>query len=136
MTESIANPALGVRRLTARKRTTWKSDIRYLIALLPILDAFFIGMSLALAYYLRFKNPWWPYHGNFSARFYSQLVFGLIPVWVGIFALYNLYQPEYLFGGTREYARIINAVTLGLMSVVVYSFLFRDVDVDISRGWL
>ena len=136
MIESIPNPILGAHRLTARKKIAWQSDVRYLVALLPILDACFIGMSLALAYYLRFKNPWWPYYGNFSAPFYSQMVFGLIPVWVGIFALYHLYQPEYLFGGTKEYTCIINAVTLGLMSVVLYSFLFRDIDVDISRGWL
>jgi exopolysaccharide biosynthesis polyprenyl glycosylphosphotransferase len=63
-------------------------------------------------------------------------VFGLIPVWVGIFALNDLYHPDYLFGGTKEYARIINAVTLGLMSVIFYSFVFRDMDTEISRGWL
>lgn len=137
MTESISSQVISVRRLAVRKRQiAWRGNIRYLVALLPILDAFFIGMSLALAYYLRFRNPWWPYYGNFSALFYSRLVFGLIPIWVGIFALYHLYQPERLFGGTDEYARIINAGTLGLMSVVLYSFLFRDMDVDISRGWL
>jgi len=135
--ESTSNQILGVHHLAVgRQQKAWRSNIRYLVAFLPILDAFFIGMSLALAYYLRFKNPWWPYYSDFSAHFYSRLVFGLIPIWVGIFALYHLYQPEYLFGGTTEYVRIINAVTLGLMSVVLYSFLFRNIDVHISRGWL
>jgi exopolysaccharide biosynthesis polyprenyl glycosylphosphotransferase len=113
-----------------------RGNIRYLIAVLPILDAFFIAMSLTLAYYLRFQNPWWPYHHNFSAHFYSRLVFGLIPIWLGIFALYDLYRPDSLFDGTKEYARILNASTFGLMLVVLYSFLFRDMDLDISRGWL
>ena len=141
MTDSISN---GVpNRILARPRTTmgkrWAAqydNIRYLVALLPILDAFFVGVSLALAYYLRFKNPWWPYYGNFSAPFYSRMVFGLVPIWIGIFALYDLYNPDYLFGGPKEYSRIFNASTLGLMSVVLYSFLFREMDVDISRGWL
>ena len=141
MTETISR---GVqKRILTRPRlalgrrwATRSSNIRYLVALLPILDAFFVGVSLALAYYLRFKNPWWPYHGRFSAPFYSHLVFGLIPIWIGIFALYNLYHVDCLFGGTKEYARIFNASTFGLMSVVLYSFLFRDMDVDISRGWL
>ncbi len=137
MTETVSNPVLSIHRLTGAKRQTiWYNNIRYLVAVLPILDAFFIGMSLALAYYLRFQNPWWPYHASFSAHFYSRLVFGLIPIWVGIFALYRLYRPDHLFGGTKEYARLINAVTLGLMSVILYSFLFREMEVEISRGWL
>lgn len=141
MTESVSKrvrkPTLAGQHLPVREKTGIKlSDFRYLTAVLPLLDAFFIGMSLALAYYLRFQNPWWPYHGQFSAYFYSRMVFGLVPIWVGIFALYNLYDSEYLFGGTKEYARIFNANTFGLMSVVLYSFLFRDMDIDISRGWL
>lgn len=141
MTESISKRTYkqiltGHRPTTAKRQAIKRSNMRYLMALLPILDAFFIGVSLALAYYLRFKNPWWPYHGNFSAHFYSRLVFGLVPIWVGIFALYELYHPDYLFGGTKEYSRILNASTFGLMSVVLYSFLFRGMDVDISRGWL
>jgi len=142
VTESISNSIPSKRLLTThrpalKKRLGLKhNSSRYLVAILPLLDAFFIGMSLALAYYLRFQNPWWPYHGNLSAPFYSRIVFGLIPLWVGIFALYNLYHPDSLFGGTKEYARIFNANTFGLMSVVLYSFLFRNMDVDISRGWL
>jgi len=141
VTESVSKGMpkriFAAQRLTLGKQLKIRrGNIRYLIAILPLLDAFFIGMSLALAYYLRFQNPWWPYHGNFSAHFYSRLVFGLIPIWVGIFAVYELYHPDCLFGGTKEYSRIFNASTFGLMSVVLYSFLFRDVDVDISRGWL
>jgi exopolysaccharide biosynthesis polyprenyl glycosylphosphotransferase len=141
VTESISKGTYkrilaGQRSTVARRQAIKRGSIRHLMALLPILDAFFIGVSLALAYYLRFKNPWWPYHGNFSAHFYSRLVFGLIPVWIGIFAVYELYHPDYLFGGTKEYSRIFNASTFGLMSVILYSFLFRDMDVDISRGWL
>ncbi|UCC63431.1 MAG: sugar transferase [Anaerolineae bacterium] len=141
MTESISRnvpnqPLTGLRTVLTKRWTLRSSDIRYLVALLPILDAFFVGVSLALAYNLRFNNPWWSYHGRFSAMFYSRLVFGLIPIWIAIFALYNLYHPDYLFGGTREYSRIFNASTFGLMSVVLYSFLFRDMDIDISRGWL
>ncbi len=141
MTESISNGVhkrilSGHRPIATKRQIAKRGNIRHLVAILPFLDAFFICLSLALAYYLRFKNPWWPYHGNFSAHFYSRLVFGLAPIWVGIFALYDLYQPDYLFGGTKEYARIFNASTFGLMSVVLYSFLFRDMDVDISRGWL
>ncbi|MFZ5917245.1 MAG: sugar transferase [Chloroflexota bacterium] len=141
MTESITNRApkrivIGRRLATGERARVKRGDIHYLVAMLPILDAFFVGVSLALAYYLRFRNPWWPYHNSFSAHFYSRLVFGLVPIWVGIFAIYHLYNPDYLFGGTKEYARIFNASTFGLMSVVLYSFLFRDMDVDISRGWL
>lgn len=137
LAESASNQFFKAPCLAVGKRqTAWYSDIRHLVVFLPVLDALLIGLSLALAYYLRFKNPWWPYYPYVSAPFYSRLVFGLIPIWVGIFALYNLYQPEYLFGGTAEYARIINAVTMGLISVVLYSFLFRDMDAEISRGWL
>lgn len=141
MIESISNNVpkslLARHRTAGRKQLgTKRGNIQYLLAILPLLDAFFICTSLALAYYLRFRNPWWPYHGSFSTHFYSRLVYGLVPIWVIIFALYNLYHHDHLFSGTKEYSRIFNASTLGLMSVVLYSFLYRETNVDISRGWL
>ncbi|MEA2641259.1 MAG: hypothetical protein QOF51_2653 [Chloroflexota bacterium] len=91
--------------------------------------------TVSLAYLLRFKTgvplletP--PY----SLAFYSSIVFWAVPVWLGLFALYRLYDRRYLFHGLHEYTRIFNACTTGLVVVVLVSFL--DTTLVISRGWL
>ncbi|MBC7250186.1 MAG: sugar transferase [Anaerolineae bacterium] len=110
--------------------------MRFVLALLPILDAMTIGLSFALAYYLRFANPLWPYYAVYSSAFYFQLVLGLIPTWLILFAIYGLYEPRNLLGGTGEYARVVNACTIGIVVVLCYSFFVRGLEQDISRGWL
>jgi exopolysaccharide biosynthesis polyprenyl glycosylphosphotransferase len=110
--------------------------MRVILAMLPIIDAVTIGLSFALAYYLRFANPWWPYYAVYSSAFYLQLMVGLIPAWLIFFALYGLYAPRNLLGGTEEYARVVNACTIGIVAVLCYSFFVRGLEQDISRGWL
>lgn len=109
---------------------------KWAVAVLPALDTLCIAMSFALAYFVRFQ--WLPYHAEFSADFYWRLVFGLTPVWLIIFSIYRLYDVNLLFGGVKEYARVVNACTMGLMMmmIVLYSFLDRRGGQDISRGWL
>ena len=109
---------------------------RLILAMLPILDALTISLSFALAYYVRFANPWWPYRALYSPAFYFQLMVGLIPTWLVLFAIYGLYEPRNLLGGTKEYARVVNACTIGIVTVLCYSFFVRGMEQDISRGWL
>lgn len=107
----------------------------FLTATLLLADVAALGLAFALAYVIRFKaglpllvTPW---HSIF---FYSSVSFWAVPVWLGIFALYRLYDRHYLFAGFQEYTRVVNACTGGLMAIIVISFL--DVTLSISRGWL
>jgi exopolysaccharide biosynthesis polyprenyl glycosylphosphotransferase len=99
------------------------------------LDAFAITSAFALAYVIRFKaglpllsTP--PY----TLSFYSSVAFWAVPVWIGLFMLYRLYDRRGLFVGFDEYVRVVHACSLGTFAVVVMSFL--DITLAISRGWL
>jgi exopolysaccharide biosynthesis polyprenyl glycosylphosphotransferase len=110
--------------------------LKQVILALPVLDALFMSVSFVLAYHLRFKSSWLPYPVSFSPQFYWTLLSLLVPTWLLIFAVHGLYNPRYLFGGTREYSRIVYACLVGVMAVIVLSFMYRGVEQPISPGWL
>ena len=100
-----------------------------------LLDIVCILLSMRLAYQLRFE--WMPYFGlDPSPSFYLQL--GLVGAlfWPVIFALHRLYHPDRLFGGLQEYSGVVSAATTGIVILILYSFVNRRVEHDISRGWL
>lgn len=105
-------------------------------AVIPLflLDTVCIVLSMAAAYRLRFQLL--EYTAPFSEAFYTRLTWIAIPLWLLIFALHLLYHQDHLFGGTQEYTNVINACTAGLVGLILYSFLDRSVEHDISRGWL
>lgn len=107
-----------------------------LVLVLLVCDGLALMAAFALAYLLRFENPWLPYFSQYSVEFYSRLVFWVIPAWLVVFALYRLYDLSLLFGGTVEYRQVVNACTVGLIVVVLYSFSDRDANFEVSRGWL
>jgi exopolysaccharide biosynthesis polyprenyl glycosylphosphotransferase len=57
----------------------------------------------------------------------------MLPLWIIIFILFQLYNPKVLFAGTDEYSRIFNACTMGMMCVIVAVFLTT---IQIARAWL
>ncbi|NIV40273.1 MAG: exopolysaccharide biosynthesis polyprenyl glycosylphosphotransferase [Anaerolineae bacterium] len=122
-------PALQVEAEVKRRRSNF-----WVVLPLFLLDAVCIALSLAAAYQLRFRLM--RYYGPLSEAFYNRLAWIAIPMWLGIFALYRLYHPDRLFGGMREYTTVVNACTTGLVGLILYSFLDRNVELDISRGWL
>ena len=129
-TISVARPPLVRRGARAWHRVS----IRWAVLPLILLDAGCIALSMAAAYYLRFRLL--AYHAPFSEAFYAQLMALAIPMWLVIFALYRLYSPDDLFGGLQEYANVVNASTAGLVALILYGFLDRRMDQEISRGWL
>ncbi len=119
------------RRIWASRRF---SSIHWAVVPLFLLDVMCVVSSMAAAYQLRFQLL--EYHATFSEAFYLRLVWIAIPLWLILFALNWLYYEDRLFGGTQEYINVINACTAGLVGLILYSFLDRRVEHDISRGWL
>lgn len=103
---------------------------------LMVQDAFTLTLAFALAGILRFANPWLPYHGPFSVDYYVRLVVWVIPIYLVVIALNRLYDVHGLFGGVREYQKVVTSCTFGVIVIIVYSFLDRSGDVTVSRGWL
>ena len=95
-----------------------------------------IGLGFLIAYYLRFmiKLPFLYDQQDPVFSHYRQISLVLIPMWLLLLAAYQLYNSELLFGGMQEYSRVFNAGTIGIMLVMVASFLVPDL--VIARAWL
>ena len=101
--------------------------------------------AFSLAYVLRFILL--PYERTFSVEGYGEvvrtfslggyamIVAAIIPLWLLIFAINQLYSSQILFGGFEEYIRVFYSVTIGTLAIVVFGFFTRD-DLLVSRGWL
>lgn len=98
-------------------------------------DGLFLAGAFAAAYLIRFEAEL-PLLESLPPRleFYSSVAFWAIPLWIVLFALYRLYDQRYLFYGLQEYVRLVNACTIGLLAIIVISFV--DISLVISRGWL
>jgi exopolysaccharide biosynthesis polyprenyl glycosylphosphotransferase len=135
--DEVWSTVMGTRRLPALQveaKAKRRPSNLWVVLPLFLLDAVCITLSMAAAYQLRFQLM--RYYGPLSEAFYNRLAWIAIPMWLVIFALYRLYHPDRLFGGLREYVNVINACTTGLVGLILYSFLDRNVEHDISRGWL
>lgn len=121
--------------LTTSSNARW-AERCFLRLGLALVDTIAIWAGFWLAYYLRFEtNVTYFYQPEETALpFYTTLVFWLIPLWLIVFSLSNLYNFELLFGGTLEYAKVFNACTVSMMLVIVASFL--DPELIIARAWL
>jgi exopolysaccharide biosynthesis polyprenyl glycosylphosphotransferase len=69
-----------------------------------------------------------------DSGFYLSLAAGAVPIWLGLFALYGLYDRRNWFEGWGEYKAVANACTAGSLALVLMSFI--DDATSISRGWL
>jgi exopolysaccharide biosynthesis polyprenyl glycosylphosphotransferase len=69
-----------------------------------------------------------------SLAMHVRYVVLLIPVWLALFAVMGLYTENNLLGGTREYALVFNACTLGTMLAIAATFFSQRI--ILSRGWL
>ncbi|MFC1975542.1 sugar transferase [Chloroflexota bacterium] len=108
-----------------------------------LLWTFLIGVDVAmvlvgfwLAYLLRFETSlvWFYQHEIPPQNYYQWLVVLLVPIWLGIFALFGLYDFKNLFSGMQEYTRAFNACTLAIMLIIFSTFF--DPGFVVARGWV
>ncbi len=131
MNRSTETPVAAPAGSAAAFRRSW-----ILPAGLVALDVVAITAALVSAYALRFLNPWWPYYPEISPSFYLRLGLIALPLWLLLFALHRLYDPEELLGGSREYAQVFSACTMGIIAIIAYDFMMRGETVEVSRAWL
>jgi exopolysaccharide biosynthesis polyprenyl glycosylphosphotransferase len=105
------------------------------MAAILIGDALALLLALGLAYWIRFDtNSTFFEDIAVSKEMHRWIIAVLIPCWIGLFALFRLYDFHYLLGGTQEYSHVFNAcaVMLGLTVLVTFFLPF----VRVSRGWI
>lgn len=110
---------------------------RYYQAVLVLLDLILIFLAFRASYIVRFESGIPYFRGSIipGDAFYSQFMLLTIPFWLIIFAFTGLYHIPNLLGGTREYAKLFNACTLGMFLVISIGFLFPD-ELFLARGWV
>ena len=113
----------------------WAERLLLSIAL-TVMDFATVLAGFWLAYAFRFELgiSWFYQHPVSQLNFYQGLVFLLAPIWLIVFRLFGLYDFKNLFSGTREYARVFNACTLGMMFVILSTFF--DLNLVIARAWV
>jgi exopolysaccharide biosynthesis polyprenyl glycosylphosphotransferase len=132
------DPAVLEAAGTATPRAARRGHERAALTMaLVLVDALAIAAAFALAYLLRFKTSIGAFYipPDSPLRFYSTLVFWLVPLVLVTFAIYRLYALDRLFEGFDEYVRVLSATTLSMMLVIFVSFLFDD-HLIISRAWM
>jgi exopolysaccharide biosynthesis polyprenyl glycosylphosphotransferase len=123
-----------IRQATAQISSLWQWRL-FKLALIAS-DLIMTGLAFRASYFVRFQLSIDIFREDaFPAfSFYQSLVFILIPFWLVIFALAGLYNQKNLLGGTQEYAKVFNATTIGLFSVIAAGFLLPEF--IFARGWL
>lgn len=113
-----------------------KTQWQLLTASLVMTDLAMIGLAFFIAYHTRFGLPLRLFQPDSIStyEYYRSLSLALLPIWIFIFATNGLYSRNILLGGAKEYSLVFRAVSLGIMAVVVSSFLIPDF--ILARGWL
>jgi exopolysaccharide biosynthesis polyprenyl glycosylphosphotransferase len=104
---------------------------------LLLADIVVIGITVLIAYNIRFgevTSGVFDPAGFADSTYYSGFAYILIPIWVGLFYMFHMYDPAVLFGGLQEYANAFNACTASIMLVVIAAYL--DPSFVVSRGWV
>ncbi len=125
----------GIATATKPRSSARRVDRRFLLGMLILNDILIVLASFAEAYAVRFWSglPFFD-EGWVNPQFYATVVLAMTPVYLILFHIYGLYNPVNLFGGATEYARMFNAVTTGMLLVIIVSFLFPEFVV--ARGFL
>lgn len=111
-------------------------QFRWFRFLLAVADTVALTLSFGIGYWLRFTlllsvSP----EALPTPSLYVKLGLVFVPVWIALFYLLGAYERGHLLGGTREYARLAQASTLGMALVVLGTFLFIPLIV-VARGWV
>ena len=93
-----------------------------------LLDAFVIAASYSLAFHLiinlRFGLEGTP--GTLSAEVYFRALIVIIPLYVLLYGILNLYTPKRIQSRRREFANICKANIIGLMLVIFVLYAGRN----------
>ncbi len=121
---------LGVRQLTALSARAQRQ--LFLLGLIAA-DVIALGGAAAMAYAMRYSLGLDIFEtSSFETFSYLRLLAVLIPFGILLFYQFRLYNFHYLLGGTQEYARVLNACSVGMMIMILATFFTKTV---LSRGW-
>lgn len=107
-----------------------------LMALWIFGDAVAIYVGLNVAYNVRYNLDWLPLIERLTpiTERYAIMIPMAVPLWVVLFAFNRLYDSRYLLTGLQEYGQIVVACSIGILILIVLSFV--EPNLSVSRSWL
>ncbi len=99
-------------------------------------DALTIAFACLIAYGIRFTLSLSIFQLDVvpSLDYYQKMAFAFVFVTLGIFYASGLYNQHKILGGTQEYEIVFRSTSLGMLLVIIASFLFPNF--ILARGWL
>ena len=107
-----------------------KENQKYLNRFHVVLDALVIYCSFCLSYYIRYICPLFkdifPRFGYWRQLWqYQGILLVLIPVYLILYAKFNLYKPKRFQNRTSEYANLIKANSIGMVFFFIYIIFMK-----------
>ena len=108
----------------------------YLVALWIFGDAVAIYVALNVAYNVRYNLDWLPIIERLApiTERYAVMIPIAVPLWIILFAFNRLYDSRYLLTGLQEYGQVVVACSIGILILIVLSFI--EPNLSVSRSWL
>ncbi|EOS80421.1 undecaprenyl-phosphate glucose phosphotransferase [Dorea sp. 5-2] len=106
-----------------------KDNQKLLNRLHVVVDALALVFSYISAWYIRFKSgifeldPWF-----FSLGDYMRSLFILVPAYLILYYVFQLYTPKRVQGRRLEAWHIIQANVIGMMAFILYLYIMRQPD--------
>jgi exopolysaccharide biosynthesis polyprenyl glycosylphosphotransferase len=91
--------------------------------MLVIGDAIALTLAFTLAYILRVSISHEPLSANVHANTYISILVSLLPFWLLIFSLLNLYSSRVYDRRFSEFGRLIVGSFIGILFVISYSYI-------------
>ncbi|MGI6109233.1 MAG: undecaprenyl-phosphate glucose phosphotransferase [Eubacteriaceae bacterium] len=93
-----------------------------------LLDGLTVGLSLLLAYWIRFSSPFYPdWVRVLNVEDYLRLAAVIIPVYLILYAIFGLYKPFRTRRFYREGELLFLADTSGILFTVSWLFLTKNI---------
>lgn len=91
-----------------------------------LLDALIIAVSYSLAWFAVNVTPWFHvtlHNKNAMSAFYASVGACIVPLYLILYAIFNLYTPKRVQGRRLELANIMKANIMGLMIIALVLYL-------------
>lgn len=108
-----------------------KDNQQYFNRLHIILDAIIVAASYIFAWYLRFKSGFMyidPTAGYYSRETYFTALYIIVPGYIFVYYLFNLYTSKRVQRRKTEFYNIIKANTIGILLLMVCFFIIKMPD--------
>lgn len=93
-------------------------------------DAVIIPISIILAYLIRFGLLYKGTEGYLPLTFYLRLVAIIVPLYLGLYSVFGLYEPYRKKSISTEIFNIIKANVTGLILILTGLFIFKEIHVS------